>query len=276
MTKFILGDNPFFDINHSSGGADKGFRPDLFADCIHAYAENGGDILMLSAHEEHLPDIISTLKQYKKLKTALVYPLPHTVNDRVASEGYIGLFKLINLKAIFFAIITVLLKPLVKDKIRKILYRNMIYHFYKNALNNLGFEKSKVSHICLHNIWTDLLLASGDYTILHAFEEAIKKLDLDAVILTQNCTNLVKNYVPALDTTISCGSINKLEYMMNDSFQKLSQLPNYTAHRIWAMQILAGGNIPLPEALLHLENNVDRFIYASSKPERIAELAKVN
>ena len=101
--RIILGDNPFFGINHASSNKDK-VSGKKMRDVFIAAAECELRVIMMSRHEDHFDVVLHALQQArsdgKELDVALVAPLPHRYNDIVASKGYLGLREAITATAL--------------------------------------------------------------------------------------------------------------------------------------------------------------------------------
>ena len=90
---YILGDNPFFGVNHRIGSKaleNKDERFERAVKVIMASLNNGFSGFMLSSHSDgrELIEQVSNciIETNLKLNLALVIPYPHTINDLIAEH----------------------------------------------------------------------------------------------------------------------------------------------------------------------------------------------
>ena len=273
--KIILGDNPFFDINHNTGGSDLGFQYDIMDTVVAEYIKHKNPLVMLSDHLEFHDELFKILNKYKgeDLSLALLAPVPHTINALVASGGYRALFKNIGLKSAIIGAPGLICHLLNLTRLSSFFYKFSIKHYIKRQLKPYLSNNINVSHFGIHNVFADMLLASNNTSILNSFIDAVEDLGLSPIILTQNIGAFLE--LKGLHQCIICGSVNPLGYMMSPS-KKVSEnaikLNKYN-HTIWAMQILAGGSIKLNDSLKYLNNlNLNSIVYATSKKNRIDKI----
>jgi hypothetical protein len=277
--KVLLGDNPFFGVNHKVGSkqlAEESFR---FAQAVEVLSEAerlGFDRLMITNH----PTIKSLLdltdaSELSNLRLAFVLPYPHKYNDLVAKKGYLGLVKYLSKGNFGYLVFNI--HKLFKFRRAQDHIVNMI----TNAeLASLAKHRSKVEYVCLHNILVDIYVASGNVSALEAFIVHVKKLGLKPVLITQNLLALNKVLRIKTGYTI-CFSYNPLGYMVNPSIDLVDEFLAKAAQPIpelWAMQIMGSGVVGLDDALENTstKKNISGILYATTKKERIAELfAKV-
>ena len=273
--KIILGDNPFFDINHNTGGSDLGFQYDIMDTVIAEYIKHKNPLVMLSDHLEFHDELFKILNKYKgeDLSLALLAPVPHTINALVASGGYRALFKNIGLKSAIIGAPGLICHLLNLTRLSSFFYKFSIKHYIKHQLKPYLSNNINVSHFGIHNVFADMLLASNNTSILNSFIGAVEDLGLSPIILTQNIGAFLE--LKGLHQCIICGSVNPLGYMMSPS-KKVSEnviKSNKYNHTIWAMQILAGGSVKLNDSLKYLNNlNLNSIVYATSKKDRIDKI----
>jgi len=275
--KLILGDNPFFGINHSVGSKQLLRQEDRFAkSCkvILAGVTSGFDQLMLSAHTEGnllIRQVTPSLRDADcQLRLALVVPYPHTINNLVAEYGYLGGMKrLLGRNSLGVAHDLTRLVLSKKSSARKSFIRSYI----KAEIQNVENDVVSVASLCLHNVFTDLLLGLGRTDVLVEFIECCESINVRPVIISQNPTRAM-----SIGTSIShvvCFSYNSIGYMVNPSLEEVDSAldgrRDSQNQELWAMQILASGNIGLKEAFdgSKLEN-FDGILYATNREERIA------
>ena len=106
--KIILGDNPFFGVNHLTGSKNLDTEEIRFhnaCDVILSAINSDIDLMMLSTHPTYKNLLKKISEKIEKsnlhFNLALVVPFPHTLNNIVAENGYIGLIKFLGIFNIF-------------------------------------------------------------------------------------------------------------------------------------------------------------------------------
>jgi len=160
----VLGDNPFFAINHRDGGFDRHVDISEIRAVLSAAMNGGISKLMLSAHEqgfEAIVDVIADLQEQtgKSITLAIVTPLPHKFNDVTAASGYFGLLKYLGLKIILYSSIYLLLSLLRTGKLADRIGEKVISELIKKDIDYAEKKSVVVTHVCLHNVFADLLIA---------------------------------------------------------------------------------------------------------------------
>lgn len=280
--KIVLGDNPFFGVNHRLGSKVLGNEDERFdgaAAVIAAAQEHGIRSLMLSTHPGYdhlLRKAADVLAQPGQFEIAPVVPYPHTINNIIAQDGYSGVLKRFGLREIAAVAADALkVTGLIGRSGAASLDRafRLIIDVEVEVIRDIGFS---VSHLCLHNILTDLLLSFGRFDILQGFVNACSKAGVHAVLISQNPAAILS--APLTGPFVACFSYNRLGYMVNPSLGKVAEAiarVDRSHCRMWAMQLLAGGAIG-PETALEDENlgRFDAILYATTKPERIGQFMK--
>ena len=275
--RVILGDNPFFDINHKTGGCDRGFQQQIMKDVVTEFMIQRGGIFLLSDHLDFRAQIIEILAALRRdnFSLALISPVPHTINDAVANGGYKALIPMVNLMSVPFLGFALIAKLSNCPKIYRYFLSKSIKSFIRKQTQPYLRSGIAVSHFGMHNVFVDMLLASKNIDVLNAFVKAVRALKMTPILLTQNVAPLLA--LEDLEACVICGSINPNGYMMSPSQSAtelaISMLPR--KHEIWAMQVLAGGTSDLKTALEYLGSiKINSFVYATSKQSRVTELFK--
>ena len=278
--EIILGDNPFFGVNHRAGSKpleSEDVRFGQAATVIQRAVEEGIDKIMLSAHpgyERLLGKAGAAIATTgKTLKVALVVPYPHSLNSLVAERGYAGLLQVVGPLGMLSSAVD-LLRSLFpgRDEALNPAFRSLI----RMELDRIGVSNVRVVHACLHNVVTDILLAAGRVDVLRGFVNACHLMELSPVLISQNPVRLLSSQVGKNYT--ACFSFNPLGYMVNPSLaeteQYLRQDRSSLPKGLWAMQIMASGACAL-DSLLNFDSLriFDALLYATSRPERIAPFA---
>ena len=143
-------------------------------------------------------------------------------------------------------------------------------------MNDLLMINPKIINFGLHNLMTDMLLASGNIQGIKAFAQVCLDLKKGNVLVTQNIPRLVNDIKPfSLSGSYKvCGSVNQLGYMTNPSLQEVTTVvESYPQNiEIWAMQILGSGVIDTSKLDSKTFKNFDAVLIASRSKERLKEL----
>ena len=277
--EYFLGDNPFFGVNHRVGSknlADQGERFDKACSVIIESINHGFSGFMLSSHTEGKALVDKATKHLAErnlqLRLALVIPYPHTINDLVASHGYVGGLKRLlgSTRAGFIYDLTRLLF-MSRTALRKSLITSYI------QAEKASFENDfvTVDSFCLHNVFTDMFLGLRRFDLIIEFIECCDAIGVTPVIISQNPV-LAMSLVTKIPHVV-CFSYNTLGYMVNPSLDSVNQAiieNGLESHKkLWAMQILASGNLSLEAALQDpMIQHFDGVLYATTRAERITAL----
>ena len=273
---YILGDNPFFGVNHRVGSKaleSKVQRFEKATEVIMASLNNGFSGFMLSSHSEGKALIGEVTNRIidtgLKLNLALVIPYPHTINDLIAEHGYFkSLAQLRNTSGPGLIFDFSRLLFMGRSAVRK----SFISNYIAAEINNFENSSVAVDAICLHNIVTDLFMGLRRYDLLEEFLECCELLGVKPVLISQNPVSAM-----SLDSEIDhivCFTYNSIGYMVNPALEvvKKSIVANQdNVHKkLWAMQILASGNLSSEQALKDpLLNHFDGILYATTQSARI-------
>jgi len=280
--RVILGDNPFFGVNHRTGSKVLDSAEERFSSAaeVMVTAERCGvRTLMLSTHPDYEELLVAAgrvLPLGHGLEIAPVIPYPHTLNNSIAQDGYFGLMKKLgvgNLASVGLDIVRFMgffgdqEGAKLKGAFRLVISMELA------KIRALGFV---VKHVCLHNIITDLLLGLKRFDILQGFIDACKGDGLQGVLITQNAVAVLAANLEG--EFVSCFSFNCFGYMVNPSLDKVVDAinrPRKSGCELWAMQILASGAVRL-EVALRDENLrfFDAVLYATTKPHRVEEFLR--
>lgn len=273
--KVIIGDNPFFGVNHQHGSKPLDNEAIRFQKAVDVLAEakmHNSNHLMITNH----PSILKFLdfideNNLNSIRLAFVAPYPHKYNDIVANKGYLGLIRYL-LKGNSLYILKNLLSFL---NIRNA-HNHLVKMICNSELSSLGFQKSKVEYMCMHNILVDMYVASGNISALKTFVKYTISKNLKPVLITQNIIPLCKALEDFHEDYTICFSYNTAGYMVNPSLDEVDiflknnekKLPN-----LWAMQIMGSGILDLDHALQATKRNkFNGILYATTKRKRITEL----
>ena len=277
---YFLGDNPFFGVNHRVGSKSLGDQEERFDNACAVIVKSlhhGFSGFMLSSHLEgktlvnkvtqHLADSSLTLR------LALVVPYPHMVNDLLAKHGYVGGLK--ELRGTSGPGVVYDLTRLIFMG-KKALRQSFITSYILAEKKSFENESVVVDSFCLHNVVTDLFLGLRRFDLVIEFIECCTAIGVTPVIISQNPISSM-----SLNTKIPhvlCFSYNSIGYMVNPSLEKVNQAivaNKCEPHKkLWAMQILASGNLRSEDALNDpMLTNFDGILYATTRTDRIASFA---
>jgi hypothetical protein len=274
----ILGDNPFFGVNHAGKGRELYINQNLSvaSEVITEARDQNFDIFMVSPHEE-LPELSEFFENGQiPLPLCVVWPYPHKLNQELVKLGYRKFImqnvSLKNSGEILHNIFSILLSRTKNLKASGII-KNML-----ESEINTSFEKQNIKYFALHNIIYDLLLAAGNKSLLVEFTNAVVSLGFQPVLLTQNISKAIKDefYV---EGAVLCGSFNLRSFMMDESYEETGKKIDkfrMAGGTFWAMQILASGTLAMDELITNnFFERLDGSVYATTKKERIANFASV-
>ncbi len=273
--RVILGDNPFFDINHKTGGLDRGFQKEAMEQVVAEFVSSEHGTFLLSDHLDLREKILEVLSKFadETFSVALISPVPHTINAAVANRGYKALLPMTDFRSMIFLCLGLSSRVFGRISLARYFMKKAIKIFVRNQTQEYFTAGVTISHFGLHNVFTDMLLASRNLDVLNSFIEAVKELYMEPILLTQNTGPLVA--LKELGGCVICGSINPLGYMMSPGQKETERIltAGQAKHEIWAMQILAGGTSELKMSLDYLNSlGIKNLVYATSKKERVREL----
>ena len=249
--KIILGDNPFFGVHHSKVGSSdlKSKHKEFAATIDYACKRLGISEMMISPHEQYIPLL---RRVESSLELTVLIPMPQELNKKVAASGISYLVKYY-LRQFFTAILSpafvvAVLKNVIRLKgIRFHLFYVFFYLEAKKVVSDLSETNSTVLNFGMHNLMTDILLASGNIEAIEAFSEVCSQFDTGTVIVTQNIPSLVSELRSLSPRRVFnvCGSVNQLSYMTNPNLEEVIAVTESSPEniRFWAMQILGSGAI---------------------------------
>jgi hypothetical protein len=276
--KFILGDNPFFGVNHRVGSKkllDVQYRFENASNVIQEAALNDFDSIMVATHPNYV-DLLDladkSLSDIDKIfNLNLMVPYPHSINDILHNSGYYGLFKAFS-KGKVFEYVLACLRFLFGNK--KKLYSLIFMSIIDIELKKIGhLQNFKLEYVSLHNVIADILIGSKNIEILEGFVNAVYKFGYKPVVISQNPVHLLN--LKFDKPFVRCFTYNSNGYMVNPNLEEVNKsVINYNTEcgELWAMQILASGSI---EPHVAFENAIlskfNGIIYATTKKERIVD-----
>jgi hypothetical protein len=272
--ELILGDNPFFGINHRSqakaskyleGKGDFGSASDV-VECAY---ELGVRRMMVSNHAD-LPTFLNKISEnfdgaLAQLKLALVVPYAQKFNQIVGSTGVLGLVTGLPYGKASIGAFELLTSSLFREEIN---LEKIIELLLDAELSSVSDYTNSIDMLCLHNIVTDLCIGLNKIELIRQFCDICRTMGKRPVIVTQNPV-LLDSILP--DDAILCFSYNKIGFMVNPSVAAVRE--NLAFGRdYWAMSILASGAVSLEDALEdEFLVKFSGIIYATGSKDRAAD-----
>lgn len=267
----ILGDNPFFGVNHiSQSTAHENFqRVDRFDNASNVIAESvrrGVREFMVSTHAD-LPLLLNTVQasfpeEAAKLELLLVTPYAQKLNNIVGERGLIGLVSQVANPWHFFSYFFDILKLFSAGKIPSSVVRDFF-------VQDLDIRSDiEVTTICLHNVVADLLFSFKSKALVEEVVENLQRItDARLVVITQNpcvADSLLPKSIPI------CFSYNAAGFMVNPDLTSVRQMMTDTTRELWGMSLFASGYLSADEVLEdRFLASFSKVVYATSKVERL-------
>jgi len=257
LTRFdsvLLGDNPFFGVDHLSQERARTKAPvsQNFQNALEVikYSHNLGVKGMVVSTHPTLKDLIHIIKTESDLIDKFeFYPIIPYVQGYVLKINEMGMLNtlmdilspagMINkMKIITSGGLGIIKKDLFK------LFRTFI------DIELLQLNDTKVKTVFLHDVITDLALALNMKQIFQTFHEYLQDYHkVNAGLVTKNFPLLVSKLDEwKLDYKYIMTSFNKIGFQMNPSRQECEKALNIYKGNVIAMSILAGGFISLQDA----------------------------
>lgn len=240
----VLGDNPFFGVNHASVARAQTYYKRLQArdwtaahSTMRAALENGIDRFMVTTHPE-APSLLRSMMADEELRQFSIVPaVPylHRLNGLVATRGISAAF----LQSLAY-------RRLFRTVLRGGSLRgSSLYAFVVReimAVEEFGFQ---IPAIALQNIFVDLLLGLGLGDLIN--ELAVHAESDDRQIIAISMNPILADKV--LDARITvCTHYNYLGYMVQPTLRHVQEWIGSTERKVWAMGVLASGRAELSVA----------------------------
>jgi len=266
----ILGDNPFFGVNHASVATSKGYFASLKArDWSKAHATMraalgcGVDHFMVSTHAE-APELLSSMRAEADLRRFSVIPaVPYLyrLNGLVASKGVPGAV-LQSMSYGTFARGLAGAASIPASALSGFIAKEV------QSVEGLGFP---VPFVALQNIFVDLLLGLGQADFI---SEVARRMAADGrrlVAITMNPLLADRLLDPSI---ILCTHYNILGYMVQPDLAGFQAWLATTPRTVWAMGIMSSGKAKLAEVIADPSlQRFDSVILGASRPASIEGFA---
>ena len=274
-SKLIMGDNPFFGINHRSGEKAAEYSKiksdfSIAASVLEEASRHGIHNLMVTTHSE-LPQLLKVAKArlddagLRKPKLSLGVPYAHKLNSVVADKGLLGLVTLIKPYKLILAGVRDFLALVFKN--RKF-PKHIFSEFISSELRSIS--DYEIEYVCFQNLVTDMILGLDRTNLFEHITGSLSSTGAKPVFITMNPIELDKllpEHVPI------CFHYNINGFMVQPSLEQVQKFISTTKRPIWAMGVMASGAIESDKVWSDpYLKKFDRILYATSKPERIKAL----
>ncbi len=278
--EILLGDNPFFGIDHMSQERARKRMKEMntfekITDVMDYVSNFGVKGFVVSTHPQmknlikHMQDNTNILEKYE------FYPiLPY-------AQGYVSK---VTEKGIMRTMNDVLSQGTIQTRLKIILRgtTGMIKKDFEKLFQTfidielLPLEPAKKKTIFLHNVVTDLAISLGMKKIIQGFFDHIEKqYDLKPGLVTLNFPKTVSTLEKwGIETPEIMTSFNPIGYQMNPSKQECE---NYTSKaNITAMNVLAGGFLKPKESFDYISKlDINSVVLGMSTKEHAKETIEI-
>ena len=281
MDRILFGDNQFFAINHISEEKSRAqsikFKEDkAIIDTLDYTMEMGVNTFMCTTHDriaKICDHIRANEEKYKDFKIYPCMPYAHKYANAVTELGYVGTLKQYVPGNFLGSIVKGGVAFISKD------FTSIMELLVDSEMKM--FKGINTPVIWLQNIVTDLLLGLGMKDILISFYHYVKKkYNAEAGFITMNMPKLLTLLEEGgIENPIICTSINKIGFRMSGGIELYEDVLKTRKVRIVAMQVLAGGAIPVKEAIEYVTNlpNVESILFGASSKTNIKDtVQKIN
>jgi hypothetical protein len=268
----ILGDNPFFGINHASAAKSRDYLKSVKArqwisalQTMRAAQEVGVNSFMVSTHAE-APDLLASMRgdpNLQRFEIIPAVPYLHRLNGLVASKGVpAALIQSISYPSLLRAVIGG--SSLSGAGLAAFIQKEI------DPIAKLGF---RMPAIALQNIFVDLMLGLGLADIINEAALRIARSGRQLIAITMNPILADRLLDPSI---IICTHYNVLGYMVQPDLKQFHVwLEKESTRIVWAMGVVASGRAKL-EAVV-ADPKLRRFggiVVGASRPESIQGFAR--
>lgn len=279
MERILFGDNQFFAINHISDEKSRAlsikFKDDSAIIRTLDYAMDAGINTFMCTTHDRIANICNFMRQhpdkYKEYNIYPCMPYAHKYANAVTETGIMGA-----------------LKDFLPGNLVASLFKGgvaFISKDYESIMELLidaemkMFKGLNTPVVFLQNVVTDLLLGLGMTDVFKIYYEYVKKkYNSEPGFITMNLPLLLTALEKAgIKNPIVCASINKAGFRMSGGKELYEKVLQEKKARIIAMQVLAGGAIPVKEAIKYVCDlpNIESILFGASSKENISQTASL-
>lgn len=262
----ILGDNPFFGVNHASTDRSKGYFARLKArdwsgahTTMRAALARGVDHFMVSMHAE-APELLASMRGDPELRHFSVIPaVPYLyrLNGLVASKGVPA------------AVLQSMSYPTFLKGVMQSgsVPASALAGFISKEVDEIAGMGFKVPAIALQNIFVDLLLGLGQADFISEVGRRMASEGRQLVAITMNPLLADRLLDPSI---VLCTHYNVLGYMVQPDLPTVRTWLAGTRRKVWAMGVMSSGKARLADVVadpaLH---RFDSVVLGASRPASI-------
>lgn len=267
----ILGDNPFFGVNHASASRSRDYFAQMQSrDWSSAHATMraalgvGVDHFMVSTHAE-APELLASMQAHEDLRQFSVIPaVPYLyrLNGLVAARGVpAAALQSMSYPAFLRGVLASGSVP-----------ASALAAFVEKEVEVVASQGFKVPYVAMQNIFVDLLLGMGQARYISEVGQRMAAKGRQLVAITMNPGLADRLLDPSI---VLCTHYNCLGYMVQPDLDGFRQWLSGTERRVWAMGIMSSGQAKLDEVME--EPTLGQFesvVLGASRPASIQSFAE--
>jgi hypothetical protein len=266
----ILGDNPFFGVNHASANKSRDyFQSSRVLDwskahvTMHAALESGISTFMVSTHAE-APSLIASMREDAVLRNFEIIPaVPylHRVNHLVGSKGIVA-------ASASLISYTALVQNLLGGAS---LTAAGLSAFIDKEIEPIAGQGFAIPAIALQNIFVDMLLGLGLANVIS--EAALRQQRAGRRLIAITMNPIIADRL--LDPSITlCTHYNYLGYMVQPDLKSVQSWLATTQRDVLAMGVLSSGRGQLTEVMADpVLSRFSSVVVGASRPTSIRSFA---
>jgi len=281
MERILFGDNQFFAVNHISDEKSMAqsirFKEDAAILKTLDVAKNTGINTFMCTTHDRIENICTVVRnnseKYHDYKMYPCLPYAHKYANSITENGVMGTFQKFVPGNVLGSIFKGGMAVLSRD------YMDLMELMIDSELKM--FKGINTPVIFLQNVITDLLLGLRMKDFLVGFHRYVKlKYNAEAGFITMNMPLLLNVLESAgIRQPIICTSINKAGFRMSGGISLYEKVLQEERARIIAMQILAGGAVPVGQAIDYVCSlpGITSLLFGASSKTNIEEtVAHIN
>lgn len=267
----ILGDNPFFGVNHASATRSRDYfarlqKRDWSAAHTTMRAALANDVthFMVSTHAE-APELLTSMRAHEDLRRFSIIPaVPYLyrLNGLVAAKGVpAAAMQSMSYPAFLRGVLTSGSVP--ASALAAFVQKEV------EAVAGLGFA---VPYVAMQNIFVDLLLGLGQADYISEVARRMQAENRRLVAITMNPLLADRLLDPSI---ILCTHYNCLGYMVQPDLAGFRTWISGTRREVWAMGIMSSGQARLDDVMSDATlKQFQSVVLGASRPASIESFAK--
>jgi hypothetical protein len=275
MERILFGDNQFFAVNHISDEKSMAqsvkFKEDAaILKTLDIARNNDVNTFMCTTHDriENICNVVrNNPEKYKDFTIYPCLPYAHKYANSITENGVLGTFQKFVPGNVLGSLFKGGMAVLSRD------YMDLMELMIDSELKM--FKGINTPVIFLQNVITDLLLGLRMKDFLVGFYRYVKlKYNAEAGFITMNMPMLVDVLESAgIRQPIICTSINKAGFRMSGGIKLYEKVLQEERARVIAMQILAGGAVPVNQAVEYVCSlpGITSLLFGASSKSNIEE-----